>query len=57
MPGIEIVPLNDDPPFQTYVAVKNDRALSRYAENFIQLLRAEMNAVATGRPVGAQKIT
>lgn len=57
MPGIEIVPLKGDPPFQTYVAVKNDRALSRYAENFIRLLRTEMNATATGAPFGSNKIT
>jgi hypothetical protein len=44
MPGITIVPIAEDTPFQTYIAVCNDRALSRYAENFIVLLRAEMRA-------------
>jgi hypothetical protein len=29
------------------VAVRKDRALSRYAENFIQLLRIEMKQVAS----------
>jgi DNA-binding transcriptional LysR family regulator len=48
MPGIVAVPIKGDTPFQTFVAVRKDRALSRYAENFIRLLRAEMTAVATG---------
>ncbi len=46
MPGIRILPIAEETPFQTYVAVKADRALSRYAENFVRLLRAEMQAVA-----------
>ncbi len=51
MPGVTIVPIAEDTPFQTYVAVRNDRALSRYAENFIVLLRAEMRAVVdAGKP-------
>jgi DNA-binding transcriptional LysR family regulator len=47
MPGIVAVPIRDETPFQTYVAVRKDRALSRYAENFIQLLRIEMKQVAS----------
>ncbi|CAN1541760.1 LysR Transcriptional regulator [Rhabdaerophilaceae bacterium] len=42
MPGIQVVPISYDMPFPTYVAVRKDRALSRYAENFIRLLRSEM---------------
>jgi DNA-binding transcriptional LysR family regulator len=48
MPGIVAVPIKDETPFQTYVAVRKDRALSRYAENFIRLLRAEMVLAASG---------
>lgn len=47
MPGIVAVPIKDKTPFQTYVAIRKDRALSRYAENFIRLLRAEMTLVAS----------
>ncbi len=49
MPGIRILPISEETPFQTYVAVKTDRALSRYAENFVRLLRAEMQAWAGER--------
>jgi DNA-binding transcriptional LysR family regulator len=57
MPGIVAVPIRDETPFETYVAVRKDRALSRYAENFIRLLRAEMTAVASGSagPKGLQR--
>jgi DNA-binding transcriptional LysR family regulator len=48
MPGIVAVTIRDDTPIQTFVAVRKDRALSRYAENFIRLLRAEMTIVASG---------
>jgi DNA-binding transcriptional LysR family regulator len=47
MPDITVIPIREETVFQTYVAVRNDRALSRYAENFIRLLRAEMNLVAS----------
>ncbi len=46
MPGIRLLRITEPTEFQTYVAVKADRALSRYAETFIQLLREEMKAVA-----------
>jgi DNA-binding transcriptional LysR family regulator len=45
-PGIAVVPIDEETPFQTYVAVRTDRALSQYAENLIRLLRAEMMSVA-----------
>jgi DNA-binding transcriptional LysR family regulator len=46
MPGITVIPIDEETLFQTYVAVRNDRALSHYAENLIRLLRTEMVAVA-----------
>jgi DNA-binding transcriptional LysR family regulator len=50
MPGITIVPIAEDTPFQTYVAVSNDRALSRDADIVTVLLRAKMRAVVeTGK--------
>lgn len=48
MPGIVAVTIRDDTPFQTFVAVRKDRALSLYAENFIRPLRAEITIVASG---------
>jgi len=48
MPEIIVIPIQEETIFQTYVAVRNDRALSRYAENFIRFLRTEMVASASG---------
>jgi DNA-binding transcriptional LysR family regulator len=55
MPGIVAVPIKDDTPFQTYVAVRKDRALSRYAENFIRELRMQMQQVAAGGDLGRNR--
>lgn len=49
MQGIVAIPIAEPTQFQTYVAIKNDRALSLYAERFVALLREEMNAVVTPR--------
>lgn len=58
MPGIVAVTIRDDTPFQPFVAVRKDRALSRYAENFIRLLRAEMTIVVSGSAAqSSSKIT
>ena len=46
MRGLKVLPIAEQTVFETYVAVKTDRALSRYADTFIDLLRAEMAAVA-----------
>ncbi len=46
MPGIRLLRITVPTRFQTYVAVKADRPLSRFAESFIGLLREEMRAVA-----------
>ncbi len=46
MRGLKVLPIAEPTMFETYVAVKADRALSRYADTFIGLLRAEMAAVA-----------
>lgn len=45
MQGIAAIPIEEPTQFQTYVAIKNDRAPSLYAETFVTLLRDEMNAV------------
>ncbi|MGL4241082.1 MAG: LysR family transcriptional regulator [Beijerinckiaceae bacterium] len=44
--GIKAIPIREPTAFDTYVAVKANRALSRYAESFIAALRAEMQGVA-----------
>jgi DNA-binding transcriptional LysR family regulator len=49
MQGITTIPIAEPTQFQTYVAVKNDKAPSLYAETFVALLREEMNAVVTPR--------
>lgn len=46
LPGIRVLPIDETTVFDTYVAVKANRALSRYAESFIRMLRGEMAAVA-----------
>lgn len=50
MPGIVAIPIEEPTQFQTYVAIKNDKAPSLYAESFVRLLREEMNAVVVPRP-------
>ena len=45
MPGIHLLRIEEPTQFQTYIAIKNDRAPSVYAETFVRLLRAEMAAV------------
>jgi DNA-binding transcriptional LysR family regulator len=50
MQGIRTIPITEPTRFQTYVAIKNDKAPSLYAETFVALLREEMNAVVTPRP-------
>lgn len=49
MQGIATIPIAEPTHFQTYVAMKNDKALSLYAETFVKLLREEMNAVVEPR--------
>lgn len=56
MQGIVTIPIEEPTHFQTYVAVKNDKAPSLYAETFVKLLREEMTAVVSPR-VAARKIT
>jgi DNA-binding transcriptional LysR family regulator len=48
MRGLKVLPIAEPTVFETFVAVKADRALSRYADAFIALLRAEMAAAAPG---------
>lgn len=45
--GIKVIAIEEPNIFDTFVAVKANRALSRYAETFINTLRAEMAAVST----------
>lgn len=49
MQGIATIPIEEPTRFQTYVAMKNDKAPSLYAETFVKLLREEMNAVVSPR--------
>ncbi len=46
MPGIKALEISAETAFQTYAAYRNDRALSVHAEEFIRLLRSEMEQVA-----------
>lgn len=45
MRGVKILAIEEPTTFQTYIAMRNDRAPSHYADNFIRLLREEMEAV------------
>ncbi|MEQ8397481.1 LysR family transcriptional regulator [Thalassobaculum sp.] len=47
MPGIRCLEIEEDTGFQTYAAHRNDGPLSTYAENFVSLLRAEMQAATS----------
>ncbi|MBA4333459.1 MAG: LysR family transcriptional regulator, partial [Methylobacterium sp.] len=49
MQGIATIPIAEPTQFQTYVAIKNDKAPSVYAETFVTLLRQEMDAVVRPR--------
>lgn len=49
MQGIATIPIEEPTRFQTYVAMKNDKAPSLYAETFVRLLREEMTAVLSPR--------
>lgn len=53
MPGIAAIPIEEPTQFQTYVAIKKDKAPSLYAESFVKLLREEMNAVVMPQGHGA----
>lgn len=53
MQGIVTIPIEEPTSFQTYVAMKNDKAPSLYAETFVKLLREEMNAVVGPRLAGS----
>ncbi|KUL94424.1 LysR family transcriptional regulator [Bosea sp. WAO] len=53
MPGIVAIPIAEPTQFQTYVAIKKDKAPSLYAESFVKLLREEMNAVVVPQGHGA----
>lgn len=44
--GLKVLPIREKTVFETFIAVKANRALSRYAESFIALLRSEMASVA-----------
>lgn len=44
-PGVRILDIDEPTDFQTYVAVKAGKPLSRFADTFIALLRQEMAAV------------
>ena len=49
MKGIKILSIEEPTQFQTYIAIKNNKAPSLYADSFVRLLREEMAAVAPGR--------
>lgn len=44
--GVRCLEIEDESTFQTYVAYRNDVALSLYAEAFIEILRTEMRSVS-----------
>ncbi|BCH26537.1 LysR family transcriptional regulator [Mesorhizobium sp. L-8-10] len=47
VPGLKSIEIDADSNFRTYVAYRNDLPLSVYAEQFIELLRAEMVSVSS----------
>ena len=49
MQGIAAIPIEEPTRFQTYVAMKNDKALSLCAETFVKLLCEERNGVVSPR--------
>ena len=57
MQGIATIPIAEPTQFQTYVAIKNDKAPSLYAETFVTLLRQEMDAVVRPRANMAARTT
>ena len=53
MQGITTIPIAEPTRFQTYVAIKNDKAPSLYAETFVALLRGGWLASAGGSAGGS----
>lgn len=50
-PGLKSLEIDADCAFQTYGAYRNDLPLSVYGEQFMEMLRREMNAVSTHKGV------
>lgn len=50
VPGLKVLEIDADAVFDSYVAYRSDLPLSVYGDAFIAALRAEMQAVATGKP-------
>jgi hypothetical protein len=48
-PGIELLRIAETTRFETYLAVKRGAALSLHVEYFMQVLRAEMQALEPAR--------
>lgn len=47
VPGLALIEIDADSVFHTYAAYRRDVQISDYAENFLDLLRAEMDAVSS----------
>lgn len=50
VPGIRLLEIEEPTPFQTYVALKSSRGLSIFAENFITILRQQMESLTEPKP-------
>ena len=49
VPGIHLLEIEEPTQFQTYIAARAGVPLSSFAESFVRLLRAEMQAVVRTR--------
>lgn len=57
LPGLKVVRIAEPTVFETFIAAKANRPLSRYAQSFVDVLREEMRLAAPesnpGRPTAA----
>ncbi|MFV0359149.1 LysR family transcriptional regulator [Tropicimonas sp.] len=49
-PGIAVRPISEPTTFRAYAAFKADQPRSIFADRLVELMRAEMNRIAAGRP-------
>ena len=54
IPGIALLEIEADTPFETFIAHRKDRALSAHAEEFVSLLRHDMRQTAAAGYAGKE---
>ncbi len=53
-PGVRVLPIDEAPVFETWIAMKAGTALSMFAASFVRFLREEMARPGQVRPPSAR---